>query len=59
MPIDTFAALNAMLRAEVARADLAETRRRSSAVANRDVEAVVGVEGPTAETEPNRGGTTQ
>ncbi|MFJ1748122.1 hypothetical protein ACIOJD_18020 [Streptomyces sp. NPDC088116] len=58
MPIDTFAALNAMLRAEAARAEVTEPRR-ASAVVGRDTEPVAAAEDGTTEAERNESGTTQ
>lgn len=66
MPIDTFAALNAMLRAEAARAEVTEPRRASGGagrdtepVAGRDTEPVAASEDGVTEAERNESGTTQ
>nr|WSZ99416.1 hypothetical protein OH820_30505 [Streptomyces sp. NBC_00857] len=58
MPIDTFAALNAMLRAEAARAEVTEPRRASGG-AGRDTEPVAASEDGVTEAERNESGTTQ
>ncbi|MFD5033309.1 hypothetical protein ACFWM0_23295 [Streptomyces sp. NPDC058405] len=59
MPIDPFAALNAMLRAEVARADVSEARRRASRGSDRDAEPVAASDGAAADGERTESGSPQ